>query len=100
LEQSWRRSCTAVTEDRQDDPQYPWRTPADAFHAALADGNSAVGSAAAHISVIAPHLKEAPYMGVLFILLTIACIAMAMAAITYDARIRPNRCGVMRWERL
>lgn len=61
---------------------------------------AAVGSAAAHISVIAPHLKEAPYMGVLFILLTIACIAMAMAAITYDARIRPNRCGVMRWERL
>jgi hypothetical protein len=46
---------------------------------------AAVSAGAAHIPVIPPHLKEAPYMGVLFILLTIACIALAMAAITYDA---------------
>jgi len=46
---------------------------------------AAVSAAAAHIPVIAPHLNEAPYMGVLFILLTIACIALALAAITYDA---------------
>ena len=45
---------------------------------------AAVSAGAAHIPVIPPHLKEAPYMGVLFILLTIACIALAMAAITYD----------------
>ncbi|HEY9469754.1 MAG TPA: hypothetical protein VIQ76_09080 [Propionibacteriaceae bacterium] len=48
---------------------------------------AAVGAAAAHIPVIAPHLKEAPYMGVLFILLTIACIALAMAAMTCDAPV-------------
>jgi hypothetical protein len=48
---------------------------------------AAVGAAAAHIPVIAPHLEEAPYMGVLFILLTIACVALATAAIVYDAPV-------------
>jgi hypothetical protein len=42
-------------------------------------------AAAAHIPVVAPHLEEAPYMGVLFILLTIACATLAVAAVVYDA---------------
>ncbi|HEY6681911.1 MAG TPA: hypothetical protein VI030_02980 [Propionibacteriaceae bacterium] len=46
---------------------------------------AAVTAAAAHIPVIGPHLEEAPYMGVLFILLTIACLMLATAAILYDA---------------
>jgi hypothetical protein len=46
---------------------------------------AAASAAAAHIPVIAPHLQEAPYMGVLFILLTLACFVLAMAAIWYDA---------------
>ena len=32
---------------------------------------AAVIAAAAHVPVIAPHLSEAPYMGVLFIVLTV-----------------------------
>jgi len=42
-----------------------------------------VVAAAAHIPVIVPHLHEAPYMGVLFIVFTIACLAIgAMIALT------------------
>ena len=48
---------------------------------------AAAGAAAAHIPVIAPHLEEAPYMGVLFILLTLACLILAIAAIWYDAAV-------------
>lgn len=32
---------------------------------------------AAHIPVIPSHLREAPYIGVLFILLTVACLVLA-----------------------
>lgn len=40
-------------------------------------------AAAAHVPVIAPHLREAPYMGVLFLVFTGACIALgATIAIT------------------
>lgn len=35
-------------------------------------------AAVAHIPVIAPHLEEAPYMGVLFIVFTAACMALGM----------------------
>ncbi len=41
-------------------------------------------AAIAHIPVIAPHLDEAPYMGVLFILLTIACFAIGIAVAVTD----------------
>jgi uncharacterized protein (DUF305 family) len=45
---------------------------------------AAVG-AAVHIPVIAPHLDEAPYMGALFIALTIACFAIALLLLAVDA---------------
>jgi hypothetical protein len=48
---------------------------------------AAVSAAAAHIPVTGHHLEEAPYMGVLFILLTIACVTLAMVAIVYDAAV-------------
>jgi hypothetical protein len=46
---------------------------------------TATTAAGAHIPVIGPHLREAPYMGVLFILLTAACLAFAAAALVQDA---------------
>ena len=42
-------------------------------------------AAAAHVPVIAPHLHEAPYMGVLFIVLTVACAALAVAVLVRDS---------------
>lgn len=43
-------------------------------------------AAVAHIPVIAPHLDEAPYMGVLFIVFTVACFALGIAvAVTGQA---------------
>src|SRR4051794_14653661 len=48
---------------------------------------AAVTSAAAHVPVIAPHLDEAPYMGVLFVLLTITCAVFAALAPRYDSRL-------------
>jgi hypothetical protein len=46
---------------------------------------AATVAAAAHIPVISPHLEEAPYMGVLFIALTSACLILAAAALMYDS---------------
>jgi hypothetical protein len=43
-------------------------------------------AAVAHIPVISPHLDEAPYMGVLFIVLTAACFALALTAVAFDTR--------------
>lgn len=43
-----------------------------------------VVAAVAHIPVIGPHLDEAPYMGALFILLTSACLLLAIAALIRD----------------
>ncbi|MGN6330410.1 MAG: hypothetical protein ACTHOD_02005 [Motilibacteraceae bacterium] len=51
----------------------------------LLAGAAAV-AAAAHVPVIAPHLDEAPYMGVLFVVLTAACSVLAVAAVVRDAR--------------
>ncbi|MGZ4647937.1 MAG: hypothetical protein ACXVYC_16645 [Blastococcus sp.] len=45
---------------------------------------AALVAAVAHIPVIGPHLDEAPYMGVLFIVLTVACLAIAAAALVRD----------------
>ncbi len=53
----------------------PWRVPM-----ALA----ALVAAIAHVPVIGQHLSEAPYMGVLFILLTIACLVIAATALVRD----------------
>ncbi len=53
----------------------PWR-----WTLALA----AVVAAVAHVPVIAPHLDEAPYMGVLFIVLSVACCTLAAAGLMRD----------------
>jgi hypothetical protein len=45
---------------------------------------AAVVAAAAHIPVIGPHLNEARYMGVLFVVLTVACGLLALAALIRD----------------
>ncbi len=44
-----------------------------------------VVTAAAHLPVIAPHLREAPYMGEEFIVLTIACLLLGLAAVICDS---------------
>lgn len=46
---------------------------------------AAVVVAAAHVPVIAPHLDEAPYMGALFIVLTVGCLAIGLAALIRDS---------------
>jgi hypothetical protein len=48
---------------------------------------AAIIAAAAHVPVIAPHLDEAPYMGVLFIVLTAACLTLAAAVVVHDSPI-------------
>jgi hypothetical protein len=45
----------------------------------------AVVAAAAHVPVIGEHLREAPYMGVLFAVFTVACAGLAAVAMA-----RPN----------
>ncbi len=46
---------------------------------------AAVVTSAAHVPVIGPHLAEAPYMGALFIVLTVACGALAVVTLAFDA---------------
>jgi hypothetical protein len=46
---------------------------------------AALVAAAAHVPVIGPHLDEAPYMGVLFVVLTVGCSALAAAAVVRDS---------------
>lgn len=46
---------------------------------------AAVVAALAHIPVIAPHLHEAPYMGVLFVVLTVACLSLAAVLLIHDS---------------
>lgn len=48
---------------------------------------SAVVAAVAHIPVIKPHLSEAPYMGALFIVLTAACLVLAMTLTIHDGAV-------------
>lgn len=45
---------------------------------------AAISTAAAHVPVIAPHLEEAPYMGVLFVLLAAACLLLAVTVLYRD----------------
>jgi hypothetical protein len=47
-------------------------------------GLAALVAAAAHVPVIGPHLEEARYMGVLFLLLTIACGGLAVTLVVHD----------------
>jgi hypothetical protein len=53
----------------------PWRLPAAA--ALLVAG-------AVHIPITGEHLEEAPYIGVLFIALTVACVACAALLLLHD----------------
>jgi cytochrome bd-type quinol oxidase subunit 2 len=46
---------------------------------------AAVVAAVAHIPVTGPHLREAPYMGVLFIVLTVALLVLAAGALIRDS---------------
>lgn len=55
----------------------PWRYPVAA---------GALVAASAHIPVISSHLDEAPYMGSLFIVLTVACSALAVGLLLLDDR--------------
>lgn len=60
-----------------------------------------VVAALAHIPVIAPHLDEAPYMGVLFIVFTVACFALGVAVAftrktwAYQASVAVCGAGVL-----
>ncbi|MEP6599893.1 MAG: hypothetical protein ABJB98_10670 [Actinomycetota bacterium] len=47
---------------------------------------AALAAAGAHIPLIGPHLDEAPYMGTLFSLLTVACVALAIMALVRDSQ--------------
>jgi len=55
----------------------PWRWPLAAATAV---------TAGAHVPVIGPHLHEAPYMGEEFVVLTVACLLLGLAALTCDSR--------------
>ncbi len=44
-------------------------------------------TAAAHVPVIGPHLHEAPYMGEEFIVLTVACLLLGLAAFVCDSSV-------------
>ena len=44
-----------------------------------------IGAAAAHMPVIAEHLREAYYMGVLFTAFTLAALVLAAAVLVFDA---------------
>ena len=47
---------------------------------------AAAVAALAHVPVIGPHLDEAPYMGVLFVVLTAACAFLGVAALVRGGR--------------
>ncbi|MFL6109425.1 MAG: hypothetical protein ACJ72D_05985 [Marmoricola sp.] len=61
--------------------------PADSSRLVLrvATVASILVAAVAHIPVIAPHLDEAPYMGVLFIALTAVCLSLGAAIAASDS---------------
>jgi hypothetical protein len=46
---------------------------------------AALVAALAHVPVVRPHLDEAPYMGVLFIVLTVGCLVLAAAVLVRDS---------------
>lgn len=76
------RPVTAVPSNRlhrtADEPlRSPLRWPAIAM---------LLAAAVAHVPVIGPHLEEAPYIGALFIALTLVCTLLAVALAVRDSR--------------
>lgn len=57
-----------------------------------------VVAGAVHVPVIAPHLDEAPYMGGLFILLTVACLLSAAVLVAAEVplayALAATSCGL------
>ena len=64
----------------------PWRWPTAAL---------LLLTAAVHVPLIGEHLEEAPYVGVLFILLAIACLLLAAAILVADAPVMWAASGVV-----
>ena len=56
---------------------------------------AAVFAAVAHSPVIRPHLAEAPYMGVLFVLLTVGCLAVGAAVFVRETTWLYAAAGAM-----
>ena len=48
---------------------------------------AALGVAAAHVPITGEHLHEAPYIGVLFVLLEITCVVLAAALVLRDDNV-------------
>lgn len=46
---------------------------------------ASVEAAAAHVPVIGPHLHQAPYMGLLFVVLVAACVTLAAVVLVHDS---------------
>ncbi len=42
-------------------------------------------TAAVHVPLVPMHLREAPYVGVLFIVLAVVCVALAVAVVLHDS---------------
>jgi hypothetical protein len=61
-------------------------SPASTRAVRIVLAGAAAVAALAHVPVIAPHLDEAPYMGVLFVVLTAACGFLAAAALVRGGR--------------
>jgi hypothetical protein len=68
-----------------DDMSFQWTPRRSPWRWLLAA--TAIVAALAHIPVIAPHLNEAPYMGEEFIVLTVACLLIAIAAAVCDSAL-------------
>jgi hypothetical protein len=56
---------------------------------------AALVAAAAHVPVTGAHLREAPYIGVLFIALEITLVALALALVVADTRPVWAACGIV-----
>lgn len=56
---------------------------------------AALVAAAAHVPVIGPHLDEAPYMGVQFILLTTACLLLGGVSLVTSHPAGPTLAGLV-----
>ena len=56
---------------------------------------AALVAAVAHVPVTPEHLEEAPYMGVLFVLLTLACLGLSTVVAVRGAPLEYAAAGVV-----